>query len=79
MPGGLVVGGILRLFSPQCPLGGGKEVSYPNGILGECSGKSHHVLEAQGVWSLTMFRLGGTGWVGGGTEPWSQGALHGTF
>lgn len=71
------MGGILRLSFPQSPLGGGKELSYPNGIGRECFGKSHHVQEAQGVWSLNMFRLEGTEWVGGGTEPHFQGALHG--
>lgn len=70
------MGGILRLFFPQSPLGGGKEVSYPNGIR-EYFGKSHHVLEAQGVWSPTMLRLEGTGWVSRDAEPLSQGALHG--
>lgn len=71
------MGGILRLFFLQHPLGGSKEVSHLDGIIRDCFGKSHHVVETQGVWSLTVLRLEGTGRVHGGSEPLFQRAFHG--
>lgn len=48
------------VFFPT-PLGGGKEVSFQDGIIRECFHRSHHVMEAQGAWSLTMQKFEDTG------------------